>query len=385
VQLKSTTDAMALESKRSPGMIRYALEVKDLLHWEVSTTPVVLILWDVHAQHGYWQPVQAMVRELDERSRAWRRKVKVMASVPRANETTGDGPRQLRWAIAKLCHPIIPKKLDEMMKCTLSFPNDEEGRAALAAFERALDMGESVELDGRFVSELQFPEWHRRAYGDQPKPDVVEILPIPSKEVLRARIEIESKEGHATIPYVELNVIRQGRNLVTLTNGQRSLPLHVELTFDKAHRKLQIAWQCEQFTGTVSAVKESVDFLLAAGRGGLLRLTDLQRRGTLAEVHLPKTSSDMELRDLAARRDLLERLCFIQRRMARHGALEIKDDLSGVDIETIHRMFRICKDGHIDGNFSVSAMIPPSAIPARGESEWSRCTPYPGRGQGAAP
>jgi hypothetical protein len=77
VQLKSTSNKESLRIKSAPGVLRYRLEVKDLLHWEVSTTLVVLIVWDVSERAGYWQPVPAITRELDARGKVWRKKGKV--------------------------------------------------------------------------------------------------------------------------------------------------------------------------------------------------------------------------------------------------------------------------------------------------------------------
>ena len=51
VQLKSVAGAERLRRKKTDSL-SYKLEVKDLLHWEVSTTLIVLVVWDVEKRVG---------------------------------------------------------------------------------------------------------------------------------------------------------------------------------------------------------------------------------------------------------------------------------------------------------------------------------------------
>ncbi len=99
VQLKSVADAEKRKRKKIPAL-GYDLEVKDLLHWEVSTTLVVLVVWDVAERRGWWRPIAEMIRELDAANKGWRKRKNVAVSVRLANGTDDEGLRRLRWAVA---------------------------------------------------------------------------------------------------------------------------------------------------------------------------------------------------------------------------------------------------------------------------------------------
>lgn len=81
LQLKSTRDWKGLVSAKYGNNIRISLKVKDLTHWEDTSPPVVVAIWDVTARIGFWQDVPAIVKALDAQGSGWRKQSSVTVSV----------------------------------------------------------------------------------------------------------------------------------------------------------------------------------------------------------------------------------------------------------------------------------------------------------------
>ncbi len=123
VQVKSTADSAAL--KRSATLI-CDLEVKALLHWEVSATLVVLVVWDVKMRTGWWRPIPEIIKDLDATTKGWRNKKTAAVSLPIANGTDEAGLRLLRHAVAGHTRPLVQG--DKSFALSMSLAPTEDGR-----------------------------------------------------------------------------------------------------------------------------------------------------------------------------------------------------------------------------------------------------------------
>ena len=100
-QLKSTTDWKSLIPKRKPKELHYSLEVKDLVHWEDTVPPVVIVVWDVTARCGFWQDVPSILKDLQKHTSGWRRKESATVIVPLENTLDTNGCSTLRHRIGE--------------------------------------------------------------------------------------------------------------------------------------------------------------------------------------------------------------------------------------------------------------------------------------------
>jgi hypothetical protein len=365
VQLKSTADSGTLKRKRT-SRIAYELEVKDLLHWEVSATLVVLVVWDVEKRTGWWRPIPEIVRELDRTAKGWRKQKTVAAGVPLANGTNEAGMKRLRWIVADHSLPLVPKPTP--MTFSMVFPHTEAGREALRTFERALDQGDAVTFERGFVPTIEYPVWHRRIYGADfvSRPIKLEFRPTPTTEAVAFRIEVDSPEGPATVPYLKLCAAKQGRKRLVLTNEQQQLPL--VFTIDLSPDRVTFHFEQVRFGRTIHEALEAAVFMCAAGApGSVLRIVELKGGHSLLSFPSGRVSVGYDLAAARRRRDLLEELSYIQQRVARFGSFSLEGltEISAEDVFLIHRLFTIMREGRVEARKSPSFEVAADAqVPA---------------------
>jgi hypothetical protein len=363
VQLKSAADTERLKRKKSPALA-YRLDVKDLLHWEDSTTQVVvLVLWDVAKRSGWWRSVPEIVTELDKAGKSWRKKKTVTATVPLANVTDEEGVSRLRWVVADHSLRLRPRK---DMTVSLSFPRTEQGERGRLALERALDLGESITFSREFIPTVTPPIWLRRAYGEIGPGETirVEISPALSKNARAIRIEVESPEGPSACPFVELRTIVQGRKRVKLTNEHQKLPIVFSLDFGPHG----VAFELQQahVGNTVHEARDAAAFMLAAGcPGSVIRIISLEDGAEISRFDSARAGPNYDLAEMRRWRDVLDKLCFIQLRLAGRGNISSRAlrKMSAEDVDTTASLFRILRDGRLETVETLPVEAEPSADP----------------------
>lgn len=360
VQLKSTTDSAALTLKRSPALA-YPLEVKDLLHWEVSASLVVLVVWDVKRRMGWWRPIPELIRELDDANKGWRKKTTVKVTVPLANGTEGEGMKSLRRAIADHNLPIVPKS---DMEFSLMFAKTEEGRAAQQAFERALDTGEPVAFEKGSLPAVEYPTWHNRIYGPAGLGELVkvEVTPTPDTASTAVRVEIESPEGPAAISYVDLRPTKQGRRRLILTNEHQQQPIIFSFVLDSDGAKF--TFKQKSWGRSLYEAREVARFMLAAATpGGVIRVILLKDGQTLGSFASARAAVSYDPQEMRRWRDVLDKLAFIQQRVAGCGAVSM-DALRTITndvLNIIDCLFEILHSGKVEVVKSLTFEVSPNS------------------------
>ena len=350
VQLKSTARAERLTRKKTPALA-YRLEVKDLKHWEVSATLVVLVVWDVDARVGWWRPIPEIIKDLDTVKAGWRKKRVVSVSVPLVNGTDGDGLERLRWVVADHYLPIVPKP--ETMTFSLTFPETTEGLDALRTLERALDQGDAVTFEHGFIPTMEYPAWLRRIYGKRGPGETIkiEIKPTQSIDTKAVRVEIESSEGPAVFPYVELRPMVQGRKRVVLTNEQQNLAVTFSFEIDEQRHAAKFGFKRARLGNSVYEAKEIASFMLAATTpGSRIRIVDPRTGELLLSLDSSRASLNYDPSDMRRWRDVLDKLCFIQQCAARFGTItqEALQAITMADVEEIDCVFQILREGRVE-------------------------------------
>ncbi|MFT3771925.1 MAG: DUF4365 domain-containing protein [Minicystis sp.] len=266
VQIKSIADSGKRQHKKT-ATIPYSLDVKDLKHWEKQTSLVVLVLWDVEKQQGWWQPVPEMIKALDAAGKGWRKKKTATVAVPLANGTDKEGMNRLRWVVADYNLVLVPKS--GTVEMTFAFPDTEEGRSAHKSLLWALDTGEATTISREFISEVTLPAWHRRLYGpDYPSVDKVQLAPVPVEATLLVRVEVDGVDGPASIHFIELRPVKQGKKRVVLSNEHQRLPLCLTLLWDADAEIVRLGFEWHALGATVYAASDAVRFISAAAREG---------------------------------------------------------------------------------------------------------------------
>ena len=359
VQLKSTADSGGLKRKRSPTLA-YDLEVKDLLHWEVSTTLVVLVVWDVKLRTGWWRPIKEIMKDLDATTTAWRDHTTAAVSVPLTNGTDDAGLVSLRRAIANHSLPLVPKP---DMEFSLVFAQTEEGKAVLKEFERALDMGEAVTFEKGFIPEVEYPSWHTRIYGPARSGRLVklEIRPTPQETTNAVRVEVDSAEGPAAIPYVELRSTVRGRKRGVLSNEHQNSPMVFSFLLEPDGARF--AFTQARTGNSLYEAREAAGFMLAtAAPDSVIRVVSLRDGKVLLTVSSARATVNRDLVEMREWRDVLDKLIFIQQRVAGNGAISMDalEKITTEDIVAVQCLFQILREGRVEVTKPVAFKVVPS-------------------------
>ncbi len=362
VQLKSTVHSGALKRKRSAALA-YPLEVKDLLHWEVSATLVVLVVWDVEKQTGWWRPIPEIIKDLDATTKGWRKQKTVAVSVPLANGTDNTGITRLRYTVADHNVPIASKS--QKMSFSLMFDDSEAGKIAFRDLKHAVEMDEPLLLKDEFAPKIKFPDWYRRLYGLAP---VVQLdsfeqgRALPTKKTLSVRIEVDSSEGHAEYPYIALRPLVQGTRRLVLANEHQSLPLVFKFDLDLHEESASFGFSGKRSGRRLYEARDAAVFLLAAAApGAIIRVTDVRSGRLISSFPAPRSVVKYDLAEMRQWRDTLDKLLYIQQKIADIGAFQMKDirRFSPDEVSLISSLFEICRSGRIETTMSISFKIPP--------------------------
>jgi len=107
VQEKSVTNLH--ERRKDDHLIYKNIAVKDLVHWEAFSLPVVLIVWHVTLREGRWALMNDIIADLDQRLTDWRDKQVVRVRLPWRNRTDDAGLVQLRQQVGQCLFPLTAR------------------------------------------------------------------------------------------------------------------------------------------------------------------------------------------------------------------------------------------------------------------------------------
>lgn len=340
-QLKSVSDLGEYEIQG--GYTSYRLEVGDLLHWEVSAVPVLVVIWDVSRQFGCWIGVPEAIEDLNKRRPVWREQKTARVRIPSSNRTDDEGLARIRQAVAHYYYPVIAKDEDIDIQARFEFPATPDGDASRLALERYLATGEPVEIDGKFVKEFKFSEWWTRLFGEMDLSDgLVAMGPPSSPEMVPARFDLQSHTGlTASIPYVELRAIKVGSEQITVSNELQSIPLRFTLTIHRSGSHSEISVTATGPGVNVEETREVLPFLQALADGGRFRITFLKTQES-RQGEFPAGVVQAPPPDFL---DIIEKLCLIQQETGSALALPADWSLDRMDIDAINELVAIVNTG----------------------------------------
>lgn len=371
LQCKSTTDLASLTLKRDPDTLSYDFEVADLVHWSISTSPVVAMLWDVRQQEGRWLLVADAIRQLDARSNRWRHRASAAVHIPASNGTDDRGLTRLRRSVADHYLPLVARQHQTItIKPIFLFPHTTEGKTARAAFQAFLDAGEPVTIDGKFVKQLGMPDWWERLYGRASELQTVSMVPASANTSIPCRFEIDAA-GFAepiAIPYLDLRIVRGGRKEVVLSNEHQQIPTHITIA-TRWHEENNTAthsftFNIEHAPANAYEARDATAFALALHTGQRIRLLNCADGKAILAIPFPRLNKFAFTQDILRNwHELLEKLCWIQARITRFGTVILRKNwLRAKDEAAIRRFYTICTTGEERATGTLSWVADPATM-----------------------
>ena len=359
IQLKSThnLDEHLVQGDR----ISYPIEVKDLLHWQDSATPVFIVVWDVNRHAGKWISVEETLRDLGVRKAGWESQTKVRIHIPVSNEVDATGLQSIRRLVADHYYPSVAQGKVLTIRTVFQFPPDQGGIAALEAVERCVSRGDPVEIPGIYIQEVEFSPWWRKLYGEVDfTSGSIALGPAQPARVIPMQVRFEATDGsYGATPFLRMAVEKAGREEVTLSNHEQQAPLEFQIVLGKTDRRFKITFEVCGPGRDVIQTQEILRFLRAFAAGGQLQLLILETNGKL-EAAIPDGLSDPPTRELI---ELVDNLCVIQAKTRTPLALPANWHFTRDDLETARDLVRILRTGtDVRYGASVNLELPKAGV-----------------------
>lgn len=272
-QLKSISDIN--QYKLRGKQISYPVKVDHLEHWEQQGVPVVLVVWDVTTNKGYWIYIPDVIEALDNKNTHWRKQKQVSIRIPLANELDRPALQTIRQRLADHYLPVIGRNKPFEIRGEFEFPDTPEGKATMAALHKFRTAGDPVTIDGKYVKSLEFSDWHKRLYGeiDFTADGLLKLSPKKTDDSIPMRLD--ALPGGSGIPYVDLHVLKAGTEEATLSNEHQPIPTHIQLVMNEKSKSGRVTMRTDLSRGTAKDIHESLSFLQALAHSTRIKLTNL--------------------------------------------------------------------------------------------------------------
>jgi hypothetical protein len=223
-QVKSLDDP---EAETGALEVRYRFRSADLVDWEDSQPPVVLVVWNVSRRVGHWVLAQDAVRALDETAPEWRSRQTTTVRLPLSHTTDDEGLRNLRRRAADLVLPSYRRGRPLSLSCDIVFPSTADGQAQARALQDVLDYGEPATISGQYITSVRHPAWFERLYGDS-LPEIAEVTVAlnPLRGMLDAEFQVRAPGVLEGFP-LKLQATRKGLKELILESEEKASPLSV--------------------------------------------------------------------------------------------------------------------------------------------------------------
>lgn len=358
IQEKSTSNLPSYLLKNGTHL-SYPFPVKDVRHWETLDLPIVLlIVWDVTLREGRWAFVDDAISDLDQRRPNWRgNKEKVSVRIPWNNTTDDDGLARLRLSIGHRLYPVIARDRSLEIKVSLDFAESADTSADLDAFNRFVREGDEATFVGQTIRSLRFSDWFGKWFGEY-DPDKVTLTvgSRPSPHSLPVAIHIIGNDGHmASVSDISLKLVKQGTDLIYLTNEHQAHPIWLGLTLYRPERANECSFSCRMrgFGYDAHQALRILEFFRALSAGGRFIITVLDRDVSLPAFDLAPGQSEPPSPESIR---LVRRLCEIQGRVGM--IIKVPEEgISEEEAQAIHRLERILKQGQVSAKYD-KAEIP---------------------------
>jgi hypothetical protein len=323
-----------INERRIGDLLPYKLKVKDLIHWERFSHPVVLIVWDIIVKEGRWLILNNEIPNLDKKNPKWRSQGTAFVYLPWKNKTDDKGLISLRHEIGQFLWPIISKGKKLTLTATLNFSNTNDS----LSFKESYDFGEDITLPQDVITKITVQEWAKPWFNENFK--LIAIKSMPSEPRL-FDITVSNLNGKSeTIRNIELRKIRSGRDSIVISNDHQNTSLHFKF---EVGPELSISLGIMNWGSNAYIARDMLRFLHALANGGSLflsPLTDLESKPAIFDI--PGLKQKITINPEFEK--FVDDICFIQEKTRRFFPISI-DGFTNENAQLVAELVLIFKSG----------------------------------------
>lgn len=337
VQVKSSRRLKKLKN----GDYSRVFETKDIQHWEDHIPCVFLCAWDIDKQMGHWLNIADAISQLNKKQPKWRNKKNITLHIPQANQTNDLGLKKIRQQVAKFAEPSIASGKQLTITVRMDEANPQE-KASIEALIRHEATGDEAKVVGRAI----FPDWFTRLHNINGEVNIsFKVGTSEASHPIPYKINIVPVTGTTVdIHYIDMRIIKAGKEEVTLSNKQQKTPFQLEIIW-KADGLciLNFTIHIQDTISSVDDIRHALEVQKALATGGTLHIiphnfTENNQSFNYAfEAGLQKLPDEQIF-------NLLEMLHTIEQKA--NVKFTLPDILfSQKDIRTINKLFNIVTTG----------------------------------------
>ena len=221
------------------------------------------------------------------------------------------------------------------------FPIKGDGSEKLPEFQRFWDTGDSIELDSRFISKFEFPDWWKRLYGHIEITEL-KIVPYENTESTQFQIRFHSKRSETIVlSNVELRMEKGGEKEVTLSNGHQNTYYTTRFVINRETNlwQLNIDFRLKSIDGYQARDALAIMRFMSEGCRVVVRNLDIESEFAISVQENPGIAPDSRIVDF------VDMLCRIQDEL---GVLFILQDggvFASKDEEVVEQLITIFSTG----------------------------------------
>jgi len=318
VQIKSTGTP---NKKLANGDVTRTLKVKDIKHWEDHMPCVFLFAWDINERVGHWLSIADAIKELDQRNPKWRDNKTVSVKLPSNNLTDDEGFKRIRGQVARYAEPSVAAGRPLVLTLKMN-ESDPLEKASIEAFKRNQATGDTVEIQGR----AHFVDWFARLHNVGEVKIRFKARSAPSKEPLPYRVNIIPGVGNpVSIHYIEMRVIKGGKEEVTLSNKQQKTPFRFKLIWGSdGWMTINVTLSLRGRKLTAEDERHAFSVRQAFAAGGRLQMIPLDTGKKHPKIDMEFDAGLMPAPDLEYM-DILDKLIVIEKKINKKVDLPDQD------------------------------------------------------------
>jgi hypothetical protein len=340
VQLKSI-DSIEKHILQS-GNISYPFEVKDLEHLAAQVVTVLLVVWDVKQNQGWWIWINDAIKFLQKNNPGWEQNETANIHLPSTNQLNEDRLREIRNRLADLYYPIVSKDKELTINAKFTFPQTSEGKIKFEELKRHFAVGDELELDGKYIEAFDFPDWWKRLYGEFDLSAMhLKLMSNSSQAPRPTQFTFVSETDNETIPYVELWAVKQGEEEITLTNDQQRIPVKFCISINKVSQRHQIKIHANLSNLDGIEVLNVLRMQKILFDGGSIQLTFLDT-GEVMTVPVPSRSFPAPEQSVI---DFVEKICIIQKAVGTRIKFPEDGSFAKEDIQAVDELISVVEKG----------------------------------------